>query len=159
MRKIRRGVFETNSSSSHSITIGDSTPEPNYMIINEDGYIYIQLEECCSYADYCSQRSRLPIALQQLIYEEGLDLWYTDDWEMEAEQLYANEHFQQFSKEIADYVGEPCKGVRLEEWTSGYIDHESVYYCLDEFLHQNGFNNLIEFVFGRDVNVHFEFNG
>lgn len=159
MRKIRRNVFETNSSSTHSITIIDATLEPSYMYISDDGYIYVELEECCSYADYCSQRSRLAIALQQLMYEEGLDFWYASDYDAELEKLYSNEKFQKFSDEIAEYVGEPCKGVRLAEGTEGYIDHESVYYSLDRFLSENGFSSLVDFVFSKGVNVHFEFNG
>ena len=132
----------------------------NLMPIEDDGYIYIELQEFCSYADYYSQQDRLSFLIQQLGYELGLDFWCVSkkEWEENAQKLYESDKFIELSDKIAEYAGNGCKGVRLQDYSEGYIDHEGVYDSLDDFLDYE-YTTLIDFVFGNNVIIHFEFNG
>ena len=161
MLRIRKNVFETNSSSSHSITI----PHPNElnwneMDINEDGYIEVSLGKFC-HGDHESQNDRLAWLIQ-LIVNEKLSynaFWYyrdKDEWETLAEQLYATEEFQELEAEIADYAD--CSGIRLSPRTEGYIDHSSNYDSMKSFLLEYDVS-AVSFVFGEGVVMNFEFIG
>ena len=161
MINIRTNVFETNSSSSHSITI----PYPlelneNEMEINEDGYIEVSLSQFCHW-EHESQMDRLAWLIQLLANEKlGYNpFWYhrnDEHWHELAEKLYATEEFQELSAEIADYAS--CRGIVLAELTSGYIDHDSNYESMKIFLLEYGVD-AVSFVFGNGIEMMFEFNG
>ena len=161
MRQIRNGVFETNSSSTHSISINNTTLMDSELIIDEfDGYIYVSLEEFCHW-DHSSQNDRLAWLIQTIACSiDGNMFWCSNDkeWKEAAEKLYNHEDFQRLSNEIAGYVGNGCNGIRVEERSEGYIDHESQYGSLNDFL-WNYDTSILEFVFGKNVYLHFEFNG
>lgn len=159
MIKIRNSVFETNSSSSHSITITDKQLEPNQMQMDEDGYIVVPLQEFSNHAVYTSQLERLALILQIVAKEIGVYLynfWGYEKQEKAFEKIYDSEKFQDISYEIASYVGNGCKGIKLEG--EGYLDDDGMYDCIEMFYLLNN-TDLIEFVFGSNVIVAFEYNG
>lgn len=173
MRSIRRNTFETNSSSSHSISIIDSTlvdSELNMVDTWEldycddldynKQYVLIDFHEYCGWDDHESQEDRLALCIQQLVAELGLDFWCVsnEEWHENIKKLYESEKFQEISDEIASYIGSHCGGVRIRELSEGYIDHDSDYGSYDNFMQYNCLD-LVNFVFAKKAKAHFEFNG
>lgn len=161
MLNIRRSTFETNSSSSHSITI----PFPvvlnsSELEVNDEGYIEISFCEFC-WQEHSTQMDRLAWLVQVIVNDkvERNAFWYHGNdtrWHELESMLYETDDFQRLSAEIAEYVG--CKGIRLAEYTSGYIDHESDYPTVDDFLDSYDVT-ATQFVFGNDIEMKFYFNG
>jgi len=173
MKSIRRGTFETNSSSSHSISIVDSElVESELNLVDpweidycddldyNKQYVMIDFHEYCGWDDHESQEDRLALCIQQLVAELDLDFWCVSNekWYENIKKLYESEKFQEISDEIADYVGSHCGGVRIRELSEGYIDHDSYYGSYDNFMSCNGLD-LVCFVFAKEAYAHFEFNG
>ena len=161
MIKIRTNVFETNSSSSHSITIPyPLTVEESVLPVNEDGYIEVELHEFC-HSPQDGQMARLAWLIQLIVNDKiGYNsFWYAhnnEEWTELSEELYALEEFQELETEIANYAN--CRGVRLAHGTEGYIDHESCYESMKVFLLEYGVD-AASFVFGKDIEMYFEFCG
>lgn len=161
MINIRTNVFETNSSSSHSITIPYPLEiEESVLPINDEGYIEVELHEFC-HSPQDGQMARLAWLIQLIVNDKiGYNsFWYAhgnDEWEKLAEELYALEEFQELEAEIADYAN--CRGIRLVHGTEGYIDHESCYESMKAFLLEYGVY-AVDFVFGKNIEMLFEFNG
>lgn len=150
MKQIRRNVFETNSSSTHSITIRHDELEQNYMKIHDDGYIHTQLREFgWEIEDYESQEDRLSYLLTMLAEKNGLSTWLRT---CETDELMNTQDFKRISKEIGEYAD--CSGVIVDP-SEGYIDHQSHedYQTFQEFLDEYG-TDAVEFVYGRGNIVH-----
>ena len=152
MRQIRRGVFETNSSSCHSITFcGRGELEPNCMPIDKNGYIHAHFSEFgWEVDDYYDQQSKLSYLLTMAAHLNGCYPYCYKRVEQEEmiEKFIETDDFKRISDEIADYAD--CRGVILD-YSEGYIDHQSVDNdSLDEFLAWNN-TNILDFVFGGVV--------
>ena len=152
MRQLRRGVFESNSSSCHSITFGGrGALEPNCMPIDEDGYIHAHFSEFgWEIENYYDQESKLAYLLTMTAHLNGCYPyhWSREEQEEAIEEFVETYDFKRISDEIADYAN--CKGVILD-YSEGYIDHQSIdNNSLDEFLEWNN-TNIIDFVFGGVV--------
>lgn len=172
MINIRRKTFETNSSSSHSISIIDPTLVESELNLvdpwevdyyDEDldynkKYVLIDFHEYCSYDDHESQEDRLTLCIQQLVAELHLDFWCVsnEEWHKNIKLLYEDEKFKEISDRVADYVGGDCAGVRIREFSEGYIDHDSDYGSYDNFMSHNCLD-LVDFVFAKEAQAHFEF--
>ncbi len=74
-RQIRRNVFETNSSSVHSITFSNSGLESSKLETNADGEIIVKLG-CFDGKNrvYKDQNSKLSYVITYLCYEQGFDI-------------------------------------------------------------------------------------
>lgn len=169
MINVRRGVFETNSSSSHSVTIADSTWVPSEFKIVEDWdicdgepTILVDLVGFCSWYDHETQNDKLAYLVEQIAYIT--DNYYALSWygneeeQREAkERLYDSEEFKELEDEICDHAG--CKHIRIKEDSSGYIDHDSVCNTIEELKNYDLPGSYTSFVFGADSYVHFEHNG
>lgn len=156
MKQIRRSVFETNSSSTHSISIKKNNAiEENMMQIDDDGYIHAALGEFgWEIENYYSQCDRLSYLLTMAAHKNGFYIWCSRDGELtnEIAEFVETDDF----KRISDAVGEHarCNGVVLD-LSEGYIDHQSHedYRTLDDFLNEYG-TNITEFIFGDSVVIH-----
>ena len=164
MRKIRRNVFETNSSSSHSVTIGNHTCEDSYLEIEEycdkgdyEPTIIIDTEGFCGFADHDTQQEKLAYLMQQIAYINGFSdiFWNSENLEEQLEDYYDCDDFRELEEEICDYTG--AKHLRFGN-LDGYIDHDSVVYDIYELKDEIG-GDYCNFVFSSDSYVHFEFNG
>ena len=148
MRQIRNGVFETNSSSVHSITVCNKELEENRIPIDEDGYIHAYFSEFgWDIDDYYDQESKLSYLLTMAAHLNNCYPYCFAPQEQEEiiEKFVQTDDFKRISSEIADYAN--CEGVILD-LSEGYIDHQSIYNnSLDEFLEWNN-TNIIDFVFG-----------
>ena len=163
MIKIRKNVFETNSSSTHSVTFNSDSPlsslDPN-IEINEEGYITVRPEGFCSWCNYVDQQSKLAYIIQLCAYCNDIyfSSWNSAERRIAAENLYETEMFKEIEDEIISYVGSEYKGIRLDiDYDSGYIDDGHDYNSVQEFLDEEGMS-LIEFIFG-DTLLHYEYNG
>lgn len=154
MLKIRRNVFETNSSSSHSITFSNRSneSEPNHLPIDPDGYIHMRLGEFgWEIATYFDQYNKLSYLLTMCAELNGIDFWCINDskFEESLEEFYDCDDFQLISGVIAEYA--KCDGIKLDR-CEGYIDHQSheEYSSIPDFLMQND-TDIIDFVYGSVI--------
>lgn len=155
MKQIRRSVFETNSSSTHSVTILHNGLEKNDMRVHEDGYIHTEIGEFgWEIADYKAQEDRLSYLVTMLAEKNGMYRWWSNKKSAKenVKELMSVPEFKRISKEIGKHAG--CKGIIIDP-SNGYIDHQShdTYSTLQDFLDDYG-TDVVEFVFGRGTVVH-----
>lgn len=155
MKQIRHNVFETNSSSTHSMIIHHNGIQKNEIPIGEDGYIHVKMNEFgWEVRNYYSQYDRLSYLITMFATTSGAHiLWVSDKDELNkvANDLMNNKWFKGFSKEIAKHA--KCKGLKIDP-SEGYIDHQSCEYgSVIEFLNEWD-TDAMEFVFGHGIIVH-----
>jgi hypothetical protein len=140
LKKIRQNVFETNSSSSHSISISeknDSDLMDNTLIPNEDGNIIL------------------------LGGEFGWDIEDFHDAQTKASYMaiyateWAREECEEFTKILKDVIQKQtgCKEVIFKLGGDSYIDHQSVD---SEDYHYVFYNpeELRQFIFNKESYLH-----
>jgi hypothetical protein len=158
MKQVRRSVFETNSSSTHSITITHGRISNNSIRVGSDGYIHTELDdfgwEVC---DYRSQAERLSYLVTMLAVKSDVTLWIYDANENRTdkdivEDIMETREFEKLSDEIGRHAR--CRGVIIDP-SGGYIDHQSHedYRDFQDFLDYYN-TNVVEFVFGHGNAVH-----
>lgn len=152
MKQIRRGTFETNSSSTHSISIYDYNKlEENKMSIDDEGYIHAYFSDFgWEVEDYYDQESKLSYLLTMAAHLNDFypDYYAREEQEEMIEKFVQSTDFKRISSEIAEHA--KCDGIILD-YSKGYIDHQSIYgKSLDDFLEYNN-TNIIDFVFGGIV--------
>lgn len=169
MIKVRHNVFETNSSSCHSVTIVDRTlvasdleVVEDWDICNGEPTILVDLVGFCSWYDHQSQNDKLAYLVEQIAYitdnEYALGWYGNEEEQREAkERLYESEEFKELEDVICDHAG--CKHIHIKEGASGYIDHDSVCCSIEELKNYDLPGSYVSFVFGADSYVHFEHNG
>lgn len=164
MRKIRRNVFETNSSSSHSVTIGKSTCEDSHLQITEycdkgnyEPTTIVDTVEFCGFCDHATQQEKLAYLMQQIAYINNYSdiFWGFKKIEERLEDYYDCDDFRELEEAVCEYTG--AKHLRFG-YLDGYIDHDSVIYDIYELKDEIG-GDYINFIFSPDSYVHFEFNG
>ena len=158
MKQVRRSVFETNSSSTHSITITHGKIVNNNIRVDRDGYIHTELGEFgWEVWDYKGQAERLSYLVTMLAVKSDVTLWCYEDDESRTEKdivedIMKTHEFEKLSDEIGRHAR--CSGVIIDP-SDGYIDHQSHedYRDFQDFLDQYN-TNVVEFVFGRGNVVH-----
>lgn len=152
MRQVRNNVFETNSSSTHSISISRrGSLEKSNLMIEYDGYIHTHLGEYgWEVRNYYTQADRL-LYLVTMAWEKS-DYCNEDDLRSAIDRFMETPEFREISDKVGKYA--ECSGVLLE-YEDGYIDHQSHedYGSLNDFLGQNEID-LVEFIFRSGVIVH-----
>ena len=148
MNKVRANVFETNSSSSHSLVVGDGTSlmdSPFRKAIVDRGFINVAPGEYGweqdSYGDPMSKLSYL----------------YTDAAQYEDKEFDPNsdenDKLDMIRKAVKRHTGLNVVFEKDDGWYPfGYIDHQSVGLCDDVW--NEGVEGVIKFVF--DPNSYFE---
>ena len=128
MKQIRNHVFETNSSSVHTISISNEGLEPSKLRMNKDGKVVVPFGSFDSdYRIYNSQEEKLSYLLTQCAYLYCLwsDKWIDEFNNKDIKMFYENHKFKCIEHAIVDYVPN-CTGIVIEEPYSAYIDHQSV---------------------------------
>lgn len=160
-RVIRENVFESNSSSCHSLAFSkDSLLQPCYMEVNDNNKITVELGEFgWGYDEYTDWRTKLSYLLTmcaectEAITEEG---------------FYESEEFKEINDAIAEYchcdgvviVGADFKTGKLtwkdKEETyldfDGYIDHQSQFPSIKEFLDYYH-TDIVNFIFDEGIKL------
>ena len=151
MLQVREKIFESNSSSTHSISFmcRDRSLEQNHIVIDNDGYMHVEFGkfgwEVCTYTD---QYNKLSYLLTMALQLNGNDVWYGDDIDEEIEKFMETEDFKLINDEIARYAN--CNGIIIDH-SVGYVDHQSVYgRTIRGFLDEND-TDVLDFVYGSVV--------
>lgn len=161
-RQIRRSVFETNSSSMHSLTVTPNGEMDNLTVDEYENKVITEFGEFgWEVRRYTDANTKLSYLVTMLIETHG-DCYSMDE-------LYETEDFKLINEAVANYCN--CDGIiinsKLEQWKSydgelrdwndhdGYIDHQSVedYSSVRDFLEQNGCT-VTEFIFDKGVILH-----
>lgn len=160
MKTIRNNVFETNSSSSHSLCIGvNNELSPSYLLIDDvDNCIHIEFGEFgWGYETITNQYDKLSYLVTMLVETEGNSCKSMID-------LRNTEGFQSIEKVIKEYC--ECDGLIIDSdvhpatWNEnyldhdGYIDHQSCedYHTLQDFLDNLGIT-VEQFIFNSDIKL------
>lgn len=136
-RLIRHGVFETNSSSCHSISIARGAKIYDTLDVNEDGYVVVTPGE---------------YGWEERTYydpQEKIDYVYT--FIMGENDDSQRQHYLKMLEEVVtEHVG--CKGVIYDTLDDkycpdGYVDHQSAIYeggsCLEALKSKEALKELL----------------
>lgn len=141
MRKqIRNEVFESNSSSVHTLTISKAGREPSKFIPDKDGYIHVDYGQFGkNYEIYDSQYDKLSY-LVTLCY-------YCANVYGETRDTY---QFKCIEDAIIEYT--ECNGIIIDEVEIPEIDHQSQPWDGDiTFINVYDEDSIIDFVFNKYV--------
>lgn len=147
MKKIRRGVFESNSSSTHSFSYAATI---NDLEVDDDNCVHTDLGkfgwEIRTY-DWASVK--LAYILLAAASLTGHDFWWNDDrFTEELESFKETEQYQAIEDAVKLHMD--CDGIVINEGSSGYIDHQSIEYgSFDEWLWNTGADSIEDFIFGN----------
>ena len=156
MKQIRRNVFETNSSSTHSISFSSKKKalEDSTLKIEDDGYIHTEFGEFgWEIENYTRQEDKLQYLITMIACMNGCNpMWNDESFDKFRTEITELDDFKILNEEIIKHTG--CEnGLYIDE-SDGYIDHQSVENgSLKSYLRDWGVKNCIEFIFG-DVIVH-----
>lgn len=170
MKTIRSNVFETNSSSTHSVSISHNVASlygsdclSNYIEFY-DNKVHVRFGEFgWEIESYVLPYDKLQYIVTMLVETEGNNITKVDD-------LWETERFKLINDAVADYCN--CDGIWIDEnmkldsyiWDGkehyyisheGYIDHQSYedYKSVQDFLDDYGVN-ITDFIFNTGVVVH-----
>lgn len=141
-RKIRKGVFETNSSSVHSLVIANDGREPSEFKLNKNGEIEVDFGEFGKdYCLYTSQYDKLSYLITCLYYLSGYDI----------EDIYARSEFTEISDAVCKYTG--ATGIKILGEVEPSIDHQSIPYDGIEIIDVYDEDQIINFIFNKYVSI------
>lgn len=144
-RVIRKGIYETNSSSVHTIVISSDGMESSRLPVDKDGYITVKYGEFGKDGIvYSSQEDKLSYLVTQCYYLGG---W---DYDVNRNNNY---HFEHVEDAIIDYTG--AKGIKIIGGVPE-IDHQTVSQ-MDYGMHliQNEYDEkeIQSFVFNKYISL------
>lgn len=157
-RVIRRCAFETNSSSSHTVTVrGEWKSNPNSIYINSD-VITIRIQEYGWDGDPCDDfTSKIAYAMCMILMTEYPDFnYYDENCEVDHDVLESLDGYKLLLDAINKHGS--CKKIIIKRngyyYPYGYIDHQSCenYNCLKDFL-EDWNVDAERFLFDDDVVV------
>ncbi len=141
-RQVRNNLFETNSSSVHTLVISNDGREPSNFKLNKEGKIEVDFGEfgkdLCLYT---SQYDKLSYLMTCLYYLSGYDI---DD-------IYENWEFENIENAICEYTG--AKGIKILGKVEPYIDHQSIPDYDIEIINAYDKDAVINFVFNKNVSL------
>ena len=138
MFKIRKNVFESNSSSVHTLVISKQGREPSKFIPDEDGYIHVDYG-CFgrNYQIYDSQYEKLSYLVTLCAYCANLYGQTKDTYQFEC-----------IEEAVKNYTG--GNGIIIDEKEEPEIDHQSCPWDGDiTFINIYDEDSVIDFVFNR----------
>ena len=142
MRKIRRKIFETNSSSVHSLSISKDGREKSYLPTDELGYILADYGSFGKNLEYYNtQGEKLSYLVTCCYYLSG----YGD--------IYDCYEFQCIEDAVKEYTGAP--GIKVREYYEPDIDHQSQPDRYDgiEIIDIYDKDQVIDFIFNKYVSL------
>lgn len=163
MKVVRNNIFESNSSSSHSVSIRGKAKYNDLPPKNEEITVYPK--EFGWDGPPCDDfNSKLTYAMQMILHTEYPEsIVYEDNKYVDQDILEQCEGYQLLLKAIQKYTP-TCKRIVIKRekaggwgwYPYGYIDHQSCnYYSLADFL--NDWNVDVErYLFDDDVIVHID---
>ena len=150
--QIRNGCFETNSSSTHSFSIGNTVDD---LRVSKDGYVHTNLGEFgWEIVNYPLASSKLDYIILVIAYLNDCDFWWSSaNFNGNYEKLKETEEYQEVENLIKERLN--CEGIIIDDDSKGYIDHQSIecYSSFDEWLNDTGADSIEDFIFG-DIILH-----
>ncbi len=141
MIKIRNSVFETNSSSVHSISIDKSGLEKSNFKLDKNGYIHVDYGQFDRYYElFTSQYEKLSYLITCCYYLANYEDSVTDTYE-----------FRRIEDALKDYTG--CAGIIIDNQCEPYIDHQSIPYDSIEIINVYNRDEIINFVFNKYISL------
>lgn len=163
-RVIRRNVWETNSSSSHTVSIrGKSVIDTSYnSCVTNLGIIKVTLGEYGWSGPTCySFEDKLAYALSMVLHTEypGFDHW-DDNFVIDDEIMSELNGYKMICDAIKHRMGDNFKSIVINrdygEYPYGYIDHQSCYYnSLQDFL-DDWHVDIDKYLFDESVSVYID---
>lgn len=136
MRQIRRSVFETNSSSVHTLQISKTGLQPSNLEINKDGNIEVEFGSFDKdYEIYNTQYEKLQYLLSFIGYQECF-----------LEDFYNSYYFQNMRDAVCEYA--KAKDIVIVGDKEPYIDHQSADTCVIDLYDKD---EIINFVFNEYI--------
>lgn len=136
MKKIRTGMFETNSSSVHCLVMLPDCLEQSELKIYRDKKHHLAL---LNFEDYepllTSQEGKLRYLITRLWYEDGM-----------TEDLQESYNFEILEQTVCEYTG--AKGIKLLK-SEGYINHQPLDRDLPVDIYDK--QSVLSFIFGKGV--------
>ena len=160
-RVIRRGLWESNSSSMHTVTIRGKW-DGDVRHYNTDEVLEVTLDEYGWNGDPCDGfESKLAYALSMVLYTEypGFNP-YDEDFTIDYDVLEGLDGYQKLLKAVRNHCNYRIILIRKRHndfYPYGYIDHQSVegYSSLQDFL--DDWNIDIErFLYDGNVVIHID---
>ena len=159
----RSNVFETNSSSVHTLTLGSSI---NDIVVGDDGYVHVELGYYGKDVNlYNNSYDKLCYALLTVCYTRGIYIGFyygsedpseeaIEDWKYCLSDLMDTEEYsciEDCVKTELNRQNRVCYGIKIHPSECG-IDHQSQCYdSLEDFLSENKIENIHDFIFGNIV--------
>lgn len=153
-KKIRYGVYETNSSSCHSLVISKHKIM-NFVLPKPDGDGYLHM----TFGEFGWHEARYNDPITKLSYALTMVAMTHMKEFNNKEEFYELDDFKMINNIIKDKIDD-CDGIEIDEeefkddWygVNGYIDHQSCenYSCLQDFLNDYDVS-LEDFIFNADV--------
>ena len=138
MKQTRKDVFETNSSSVHTLQISKDGLEPSELKLNKDGNIEIEFGEFeKDYRIYNNQYEKLQYLISFIAYNYG---YYYD-----LDELYENYDFITVRDAVCEYTG--ANNIIVVGETQAHIDHQSADECVIRLYD----DEIINFIFNKYV--------
>lgn len=139
-RQIRWSVFETNSSSVHSLAFNPSGREKCKINRNKDGYLIVDYGQFDrNYDLFTTQTEKLSYLMTQLYYIYG-----------STEKVYEGYLFEIIEDAVCKYAN--AKGIKIKDKTDPYIDHQSIpEYGEISLINIYDDDAIIDFVFNKNV--------
>ena len=107
-KKVRNSVFETNSSSCHSVSVSENGRRPNEMTIDKNGAITVTIRDWDNYNGAWTQSEKLSYLVSLLWARRGYDCS-----EYNIEDFCNCYQFRSIEEAICEYVPD-CMGLKVK---------------------------------------------
>ena len=150
---IRHGVFETNSSSTHSLSIQSGNVRPFNLPLDDDGYIIAEFGEFgWGYEELITQEQKFSYLLTYVVASEMNN--YYKSAKKKADQLLRETVGYKLLLEFAE---EYCEGISLDlcslELVESYKDGQYIVESYGYVDHQSVNGNLANWLRERKVTI------
>lgn len=139
MRRVRNNVFETNSSSVHTLAFSHNGRQPSAFKQYKDGYIRVDFGEFGKEdALYKTQYDKLSYLMTQLAYLHP-----------DLESIYNSFEFSAIQDAVCEYTG--AKGIKIINKVEPMIDHQSVPEWDVTIINIYDKDAVIDFIFNENI--------
>lgn len=131
---VRKNIFETNSSSMHSVSVISKKLQHNEMVLDKDGILHTELGEFgWGYDEYFDQATKLSYLVTTKAMHLEHESYYLDEKEFDEllEDLKDDSEWINLVNMLKERTG--CKDVVIDK-SNGYIDHQSFEGGITSFL-------------------------
>ena len=148
MIQIRKNVFETNSSSCHSVSISKEVETNNNLQVI-DGAVFCQADEFgWEIVDYNDAQTKLDYLItMSAATTVGTSYYNSEDDCQLIEDFIETDEFKDIQECVREVTG--CENLIVNS-LDGYIDHQSLYTSMYSFLSENNLT-IEQFIFGNVI--------